>query len=98
MSELAILGLCTPNSTEFHYGNAPTGAGKRFIVWSSTVPSLSERNTTPPGFFMRVDTRITWPMAFDTPTFGPEVAPYAGWIRCVRDLSDAEWSKYKNMK
>ena len=98
MSELAIMGLCTPNSTEFHYDPRPTGAGKRFIVWASTVPYFSERNTTIPGFFMRVDTRIIWPMAFDTPTFGPQVDNYAGWFRCVRDLSDAEWQAAKKRK
>lgn len=95
MSEMAILGLCTLGSKEFHYDTRPTGAGKRFIVWSSTVPALSERNNTPPGFFMRVDNRIVWPMAFDTPKFGSEVENYAGWVRCVRDLSDSEWQAAK---
>ena len=98
MSELAIMGLCTPSSTEFHYDSAPTAAGKRFIVWASTVPYFSERNTTTPGFFMRVDTRIIWPMAFDTPTFGTQVENYAGWFRCVRDLTDAEWKAAKKRK
>lgn len=98
MSELTMMGLGTPSSIEFHYSYAPSEAGRRFVVWSSTVPSRSERSTTPPGFFMRVDEKIAWPMTFDTPTFGPQVAGYAGWVRCVRDLTDKEWSEYKSKK
>lgn len=98
MSELTMMGLGTPSSKEFHYSYAPSKAGRRFVVWSSTVPSRSERSTTPPGFFMRVDEKIAWPMTFDTPDFGPQVAGYAGWVRCVRDLTDKEWSEYKSKK
>ena len=99
MSEITIMGLGTPSSTEFFYNNAPTGAGVRFYIWGSTIPASSEkREGALTGFFLRVSERLAWPMSFDTPVYGPQVENYAGWIRCVRDLSDAEWQAAKKRK
>lgn len=97
LAELTIMGLGTPSSRDFYFENRVTNSDKRFIVWASTVPSRSEGSSAvKPGFFMRVDTNIAWPMGFDAPTFGPQVANYEGYVRCVRDLTDAEWQAAKN--
>ncbi|CQB88980.1 Uncharacterised protein [Chlamydia trachomatis] len=99
LAELTIMGLGTPSSQDFYFKNRVTNSDKYFIVWASTVPSRSERaDAVKPGFFMRVDTNIAWPMGFDAPIFGPQVANYEGYVRCVRDLSDAEWQAAKKSK
>lgn len=99
LAELTIMGLGTPSSQDFYFKNRVTNSDKYFIVWASTVPSRSERaDAVKLGFFMRVDTNIAWPMGFDAPIFGPQVANYEGYVRCVRDLSDAEWQAAKKSK
>lgn len=93
-TELIIMGLSTTDKRRFFFDNRVTNSDKYFIVWSRTSLSYAEARAKSPALFMRVDTNIAWPMGFEAPVFGPAVANYEGYVRCVRDLTDQEWKQY----
>ncbi|OFO55216.1 hypothetical protein HMPREF3027_03610 [Porphyromonas sp. HMSC077F02] len=97
MTELAMIGLGVPNTNYFNRIANKRSTDAVFITWSSTILSKDEDNVES-QFFMRVDNDLAYPMSKDAPGYGSQSDTWKGYVRCVRDLSDAEWNKYKNMK
>lgn len=96
MSEMAIMALTVPHNSDYFFFNNKKNGNKVFNVWSSTRPSAYETRTSKNGFFMRVGDNITYPMGYDAPGYSFQVDDWKNYVRCVRDLTDAEWNKYKN--
>lgn len=96
MSEMAIMALTVPHNSDYFYFNNKKNGDKVFNVWSSTRPSAHETRTGKNGFFMRVGDNITYPMGYDAPGYTWQVGDWKNYVRCVRDLTDAEWQAAKN--
>ena len=92
-----MIGLGVPNTNYFNRIANKRSTDAVFITWSSTILSKDEDNVES-QFFMRIDDNLAYPMSKEAPGYGSQSDTWKGYVRCVRDLTDAEWSKYKNVK